>query len=247
MRAGARAWPGTPSESLLRALRAARPSTDSRLSPVLQPRPRAPPCRRRCDPWRGAARARARRAHSGRGRAVLAASRARAGARARSAAVRQRRAVHAGQRREQRGAARRCSAHNPAPGPGRPGARADGPSLRGWQAVRQAPGSGPARRAPAALAAPREGAASRSRRSPRASRRAANDYAVCREHGARGDEHIGMERDGAHPQGAPSSLAASRRLGTSAVGLRWEESSVSLVRLTQITGTRCLTHGTTSW
>ena len=29
--------------------------------------------------------------------------------------------------------------------------------------------------------------------------------------------------------------------------LSWEESSVSLLRLTQITGTRCLTHGTTSW
>src|ERR1035441_10181240 len=34
----------------------------------------------------------------------------------------------------------------------------------------------------------------------------------------------------------PRSLAASRRFGTSAVGLRWPASSVSLWRLTQITG-----------
>ena len=46
---------------------------------------------------------------------------------------------------------------------------------------------------------------------------------------------------------APSSFAASRRFLTSAVGFFWPESSSSLLRLTQITGTLALMHGSTSW
>ena len=48
-------------------------------------------------------------------------------------------------------------------------------------------------------------------------------------------------------QTIPSSFAASRRFATSAVGLRWPASSVSLWRLTQITGIFSFTHGSTSW
>ena len=47
-------------------------------------------------------------------------------------------------------------------------------------------------------------------------------------------------------QAAPSSLAASRRFLTSAVGFFWLGSSVSLERLTQITGTFAARHGSTS-
>ena len=65
---------------------------------------------------------------------------------------------------------------------------------------------------------------------------------------ARRDDHdVGVKPDGAHSdQAAPSSLAASRRVFTSAVGFFCEESSCSLLRLTQTTGTLALMHGSTS-
>jgi hypothetical protein len=46
---------------------------------------------------------------------------------------------------------------------------------------------------------------------------------------------------------APSSLAASRRVLTSAVGFFCPASSSSLLRLTQMTGTLSFRHGSTSW
>ena len=67
------------------------------------------------------------------------------------------------------------------------------------------------------------------------------------------DEDVGVEADGPHsapPRPAhamPRSLAASRRFGTSAVGFFWPGSSASFLRLTQITGTLALRHGSTSW
>jgi hypothetical protein len=68
-------------------------------------------------------------------------------------------------------------------------------------------------------------------------------------------DDVGVKRDDSHwvpqarraTQAMPSSLAASRRVGTSAVGFFWEESRVSLWRLTQITGTRAFRQGATSW
>ena len=65
---------------------------------------------------------------------------------------------------------------------------------------------------------------------------------------ARRDDHdVGVEPDGPHSaQAAPSSLAASRSVFTSAVGFFCEESSCSLLRLTQTTGTLALMHGSTS-
>ncbi len=84
---------------------------------------------------------------------------------------------------------------------------------------------------------------------------ATDDHAVRLQQCARDHEHVRMQRDGPHAGGwapdprqvMPSSLAASLRLCTSAVGFFWEGSRVSLLRLTQMTGTRCFRHGTTSW
>ena len=56
---------------------------------------------------------------------------------------------------------------------------------------------------------------------------------------------VGVQTDGFH-YAAPRSLAASRSVFTSAVGFFWLESSVSLLRLTQITGTFAFRHGSTS-
>ena len=49
------------------------------------------------------------------------------------------------------------------------------------------------------------------------------------------------------PYETPMSFAASRRLATSASGFFWLDSSVSLLRLTQITGTLRFRHGSTSY
>ena len=62
----------------------------------------------------------------------------------------------------------------------------------------------------------------------------------------RDDDDVGVQPDGLHRYAAPSSFAASRRFLTSAVGFFWLESSVSLLRLTQITGTLAFRHGSTS-
>ena len=51
---------------------------------------------------------------------------------------------------------------------------------------------------------------------------------------------------GAGPYEMPRSFTASRRLATSASGFFWLDSSVSLSRLTQITGILRLMHGSTS-
>ena len=77
---------------------------------------------------------------------------------------------------------------------------------------------------------------------------AAHDHAVRGQHSAGDEDHIRVQGYApARAQVTPSSFAASLRFATSAVGFFWEESSVSLLRFTQITGTRALTHGTTSW
>ena len=66
---------------------------------------------------------------------------------------------------------------------------------------------------------------------------------------------VAVQADGAHgaapllPRAryTPSSLTASARFLTSAVGFFWPGSSVSLWRLTQITGILFFTAGSTSW
>ena len=85
-----------------------------------------------------------------------------------------------------------------------------------------------------------------------ADRGPAHDHAVDLQQHAGDHEHVRMQRDGSHARATdrqvmPSSFAASLRLWTSAVGFFWEGSRVSLLRLTQMTGTRCFRHGTTSW
>ena len=60
----------------------------------------------------------------------------------------------------------------------------------------------------------------------------------------RGDEDVLVERD--EPQ-SPRSLSAALRSLTSSVGFLAPGSSCSPRRLTQITGTFCLMHGSTSW
>ena len=65
--------------------------------------------------------------------------------------------------------------------------------------------------------------------------------------GARGDgDDVFVEPYGAHTHAAPSSFAASSSVFTSAVGFFCDASSVSLLRLTQITGIFALMHGSTS-
>ena len=156
--------------------------------------------------------------------------------------------------------ARRCPRHSRAPRRGRRAARAGGPSRRASPAARWARGSRPARAARAAASSSsgstrrvdHEGLAGRrdvpARRPLRLVEAASDDHAVDLQQRA-GHERgrRGAGRSPARAQVTPRSLAASLRLLTSAVGFFWAESSVSLLRLTQITGTRCLTHGTTSW
>ena len=62
--------------------------------------------------------------------------------------------------------------------------------------------------------------------------------------------HFRVDRDGPHEPAsayaALSSLPASRKVLTSAVGFFWPDSSFSPWRFTQITGIRCFTQGSTS-
>ena len=73
-------------------------------------------------------------------------------------------------------------------------------------------------------------------------------HVVC-QNAADQDDQVGVDADRTHTRGryeTPSSFIASRRFATSASGFFWLDSSVSLSRLTHITGTFRFRHGSTS-